>query len=416
DAAGNEGEPRLQRLVVSAIVTGNVVDPVVPVMGANDDVVDVRLDSEVTGASLVAATSAEARSVLHVPNVDDSFSTGAWVHVPGVAPAIDAVADLSCGNGIVEPGEACDPGSATPAGCADDCTVVDDYVCGGRGSLCVLATGVEVVRSAASLLAALGNGDHPFLLYAPPNDASGNLCASITSEKVVVGTGRADAVVGCSAQPAFTVHAGGTLHLGGLTVAMNSDAANTQPALLVLTGRRLTISDAVVRGSKATGIATESDSELVISGSFIRNNSGRALQLAGSAQIDNSLIAVNGTGTGNAVVLDVLAGSGEVRLRQSSLLRNSSAALWQCAAPRVVGTSLVQPAALPASCGTSSGITSIIALDIVPDDDDLHLGASSSAIDACPADGLAWDYDYEPRVAGSRYDCGADEVRAPFSP
>jgi hypothetical protein len=47
-----------------------------------------------------------------------------------------AISDIQCGNGILEPGEACDPGAADP-GCASDCSsVTNGYFCPTPGQPC----------------------------------------------------------------------------------------------------------------------------------------------------------------------------------------------------------------------------------------------------------------------------------------
>ncbi|PKN45012.1 MAG: hypothetical protein CVU59_10235, partial [Deltaproteobacteria bacterium HGW-Deltaproteobacteria-17] len=62
-----------------------------------------------------------------------------WLGLPGchaVLP-ISEGETATCGNGVLDPEETCDPGAAgQQEGCAQDCTIVPGWSCDGEPSVC----------------------------------------------------------------------------------------------------------------------------------------------------------------------------------------------------------------------------------------------------------------------------------------
>jgi cysteine-rich repeat protein len=314
----------------------------------------------------------------------------------------------SCGNGVVEGGEACDDGNAVGGDGCTGCVVDVGDECGGVPSVCAPASSfVRFPGEQSSLATAMTTAAGGVVLVQAGTHAV-PFTAAPTSVTLVGEPGAALVMAGL-----FKIDAPVTVQLRSL--AMSSSSSSTD-ILQVGGGGTLDVEACVIGPSNSTGIivpATGASGTLRLRRSRIVGNTGGGVRVfGGSYTLENNFVSGNGTSNsqGGGVVLSI-PGTFVHNTVAGNLAANARASGVACSAAVTLAFSVVTGNSSSRQIDTSCALQgSLVGSDVLLVDvanGDLHLRAGSPAIDAAAGSTATIDIDGQLR-SGAR-DVGADE-------
>jgi cysteine-rich repeat protein len=341
-----------------------------------------------------------------------------------VALTVDLFAPGVCGNGSIEGTETCDDNNtAAGDGCADTCTLEQDWLCINTPSVCFPEDNTAVVGP-ASLAGALADTSKAVLFLGAGRY---NMSLQLSARSVTI-IGVPGTIFEVSAGVAINISSGAVVTLSGLTVrggGIQIEGAGTSAQMSKMT----------IGPSDGTGITLSDGAALRLSESRVFNHElGGLLLDGGNYRVENVIVQANG-GAGSSIGgVRIVSTTGTSRFVNNTVAENlvgtaSTAAGVHCVEAAGLKNNLVWAnfggAPISALCDAEHSnlgpyeedpgpLGTNLSMDprLSPD---LHLLPGSPCIDAGDdTDGTApgIDIDGEPRPQGDAIDIGADEVSA----
>ncbi|MCK6551278.1 myxococcus cysteine-rich repeat containing protein [Myxococcota bacterium] len=448
-----DGDAGIDTLAVSGLLddgTAAFMPGTIPVAALTDPPARRResallvLPASLTGLRAVVTVEGRAGALAVARGTDEvRFVLG-----QSVTSSVSLAVPSTCGDGSVEPTEACDDGnSADDDGCDRACAVERDFVCAFEPSRCFDDSTTLFVDAGAGCPGD-GSAARPFcrigLATSAPRVETVIVRRGLYRETLALSAVRLDvlaepgAVVESAESPAVRVGGGAVVELAGLSVR---GEAGTEGGGVAIDGattvaelRRVEIGP-----SAALGVAaTEGASVVLAESRVLGNTKGGALVDTESHWLENVIVAANGSETSTIGGLRIVRSSSAARLANLTIVDNVMAAsdgpgggagilctvaasivnsiVWgNDGGPPISDTCRASYSDLgpfdgaPPSLGTSFSEDPML-------DATYHLQAGSPCIDRGDPTGIvpagvapAIDVDGDPRPAGAQVDVGADE-------
>ncbi len=352
-----------------------------------------------------------------------------------VTTTVAFVAPSTCGDGVLDDGEACD--TAGGEGCSATCQIEAGYVCAGAPSLCALATRTAIVDANAATCPGEGSAAAPFCtlpraVMAPWADhvflRAGDYRTAVVLDRDLTVVADAGAVIEATTAPVVSIVAGdvrwrsGTIRgLGGLGGGIAVRGA----------GAVLDLSDATVGPSSTTAIAVSDGGYLEARRTQVRGNrQGLTLDSDAGFVLESTVVAGNGGVGVGASGLWVRRAPSTARIANLTIADNSGAAMRCDAAIELLNTIVWSEDTVTATVADAcrpvysdygpleAGVTLPAgSFSLEPQlTADQHLTADSPCRDTGDPDSVArgdapaFDIDGQARPRGPNVDIGADEL------
>jgi len=339
-------------------------------------VTDVRWDNPALTTTIVAGPDAVLATAAELRTRQGPAFLADWTRPWGEPPTPAGLLRPFCGNGALDAGEACDPGSpAANDGCTASCDVVDGFQCGGRISICRQVSEANVAVGDVSLLDASVNTVPALTVLTSGTEA---VCVVVAANQAVIGVDHPR--LACADVP-LTVSPTGSLAMSGVDVI----SSNGDPAIVSNVGGVL-VADAAVTATVSAVVTTAG-----------------TVQLAGVLVTAPVVVAGGNTTVDivNSLLIGNLTPSATVTVRQSTISATAEDTIV---------------CARDGSCLTGQSSVQL-GIDITSR---RLVGGSGFVVDQGGAGELdepfAWDLSFRPRGASGFFDAGAEQARPSLAP